>query len=167
MAFCWGVPMFDNSLDSVGSALHFVLLAGRFLVSNIPNGAERVRGPVTANWKSMRASRPWPAVSPGGADTWLGSWLWLKWEPLVPAAPRSATSGCSSYFLRCRLTQITHCTSQLPSIPEIRSTLTWPAEWIQGAKFRSRGLQIWAFTRAFWIFFSFFPARRAVIKEAN
>lgn len=41
--------MFDNSLDSVGSALHFVLLAGRFLVLNIPNGAERVRGPVTAN----------------------------------------------------------------------------------------------------------------------
>lgn len=32
--------MFDNSLDSVGLALHFVLLAGRFLVSNIPNGAE-------------------------------------------------------------------------------------------------------------------------------
>lgn len=49
MAFYWGVPMFGSSLDGVGLALHFVLLAGRFLVSNIPNGAEQVRGPVTAN----------------------------------------------------------------------------------------------------------------------
>lgn len=41
--------LFDNGLDSVGSALQLVLLARRFLVSDIPKGAERVRGLVTAN----------------------------------------------------------------------------------------------------------------------
>lgn len=49
MSLYWKTTMFDNGLGSVGSALHFVLLARRFLVSNIPNGAEWVRGLVAAN----------------------------------------------------------------------------------------------------------------------
>lgn len=46
MGLHWDTTVFDNS---VRSALRFVLLARGFLVSNIPNGAERVRGLVTAN----------------------------------------------------------------------------------------------------------------------
>lgn len=41
--------LFDNGLDSGGSALQLVLLAPHFLVSDIPKCAERVRGLVTAN----------------------------------------------------------------------------------------------------------------------
>lgn len=49
MGLYWNRTMFGNGLDSVGSALQLVLLARRFLVSDIPKGAERVRGLVTAN----------------------------------------------------------------------------------------------------------------------
>lgn len=41
--------LFDNGLNTVESALQLVLLARHFLVSDIPKGAERVRGLVTAN----------------------------------------------------------------------------------------------------------------------
>lgn len=92
-------------LDSVGSALQLVLLAPPFLVSDIPKGAKWVRGLVTANWKSMKASRPWTSMSPGSSDTWLGSLLSPKWALLVPAR-----RVCLVYlfFLSCQHARANH-----------------------------------------------------------